>query len=349
MSRRLIERPPGRDMVLSLIGKVGDMPASHYFTVSDDRLPNNIGPPRDGDLCFRDDHFVVHPSTILPMTPSSSDYCVFGSYCKPVGCYTNSPLKCVVIPKEITQMHHFSVFAGWVAYFRWAKDFETIFELRGDHPLLEVLMDGKMDPKWTVYVKTKSDFLVVLFSPSTKYRPAQYESFPCPWVAQDIHEKANSMLCVQSAIIVTLNRPGSCAKLQRFWHGHKLNARQMVMHGPLASRDAQVAAIRKWFSKQRPQCRLLPPDRRLGTHGMVCWARHAEYRWPKAYIDMRELAMVLEAFLGDESYVILFIIDWLPGMLQWYERGKIRCIQSVLQSISRIREHRAMKVVLHTK
>ena len=345
---RLFPRQAGSDVVLSLIGKFGDMPASHYFTVSDERLHNNI-PPRDGDLCFRDGHFVVHPSTILPMTQSASDYCVFGSFNQPVGYYVNSPLKCVVIPKEITYLNHLSVFAGWVNYIKWAKDFDTIFELLGDHPLLQVITDGKMDPKWTVYVKTKSEFLTVLFSPYTKYRPAQYDTFHSPWVAQHIHEKANSMLCVQSAILVTLNRPGSCAKLQRFWHGHQLNARQMVMHGPLASRDAQVTAIRKWFSKQRPQCKLLPPDRRIETHGMVQWARHAEYRWPKAYIDVRELTMVLEVFLGGNSYAVLFIIDWLPGMLQWYERGKIRCIQSVLQSIGRIREQRAMKVVLPTK
>jgi hypothetical protein len=114
-----------------------------------------------------------------------------------------------------------------------------------------------------------------------------------------------------------------------------------VFCGAAETRDTAFASMHAALCRLRFPCVLEKPplDRTvyLSPDGLwtLGWMAYAEHRWPHAAQYVRDVAMALHS-TGLGVYPLMWVLDWLPGMLQWREISKMRTIDRTLASIRRV-------------
>ena len=128
--------------------------------------------------------------------------------------------------------------------------------------------------------------------------------------------------------------------------------------------DFPITATRRWrqmtgpmsqFTDQKRAVEIdIQPSRVLATVNDRClsmniygqweeaWLRGCEYRGPYTLAQIRELCLALYD-KGFGSYVILWIINWLPSKKLFADRRKLRWIEDTMTSIQRVLAARQMR------
>lgn len=136
----------------------------------------------------------------------------------------------------------------------------------------------------------------------------------------------------------------------RRYHAYGLPARAAdlslvtIYIGAAAHRDAAARAVRAALHDRRFVLDAPPVDRTVERRGdgswQLAWLLHAEHRWPHTAAYLRDVTLALSA-TGLSTWPLLWLLDWLPGMLQWREIAKMRTIDRTLASVRRVREARS--------
>lgn len=113
----------------------------------------------------------------------------------------------------------------------------------------------------------------------------------------------------------------------------------MVFGGDYAKIDRQLAYLRMI---QATNIRVLQPDHEIiegKKKRYIGWSENAKARWYYKWKKIVEMSIVAYD-LGLPPYVVLEIVDWLPGMWAHNHKKKITLIQSVWNAVRRLREKR---------
>ncbi len=127
------------------------------------------------------------------------------------------------------------------------------------------------------------------------------------------------------------------------WFGSEPYKSYLMFQGDYDKIDRQKAYLR---AIEATQIRILEPDHTLAEMNKkgvrkVIWSDGAKARWYYKWKKIFKLSLVAYD-LGLPPYVVLEIVDWLPGMWAHNHQKKITLIQSVWNGVRRIREKRAL-------
>lgn len=295
---------------------------------------------QDGDLLTDGKLFKIHPNT--PLRTIVRDDSV-GELDQLVQNEEFENGTYLVIPKEITGLINYqAIFRNWAAMSAIRKTFYILFEVSGENPYRRYVPE--IDPNWTYVQRFRSAPYTLFFrapAPSGRQFCLHIGRLDKP-TSKQLRSMCDSIVNVQSQLVVKLRRKGRVGNLAPFWQCNETYSRDNVISltGPFASREQQEEKVGRWF-RHTQRCHIIKPpaDRYFDDSRRLVWVDGAENRHPHMHAMMCGVVIALYPVLTRHPELVQLLL-WLPDGI---DLGRYR----VSQLISRV--HMSISNLLHRR